>query len=104
MGVGSLQDLNTKLSSTVWDANRPHCLDVDVALASISDEVAYYAVPFWQKPGLLQMGGYGSHRNDVDQSNAQAAMAAPAAAPPSPVPIATAAPVYATPMPVTAPP
>lgn len=29
------------------------CHDVDVALASISDRVAYYAVPAIQQPGLL---------------------------------------------------
>merc|ERR1712038_2182997 len=44
--VSSMGDLHQRLAGTVWDANRPHCLDVDVALASISDQVAYYAVPF----------------------------------------------------------
>ena len=29
------------------------CHDVDVALGSISDQVAYYAVPAIQQPGLL---------------------------------------------------
>jgi len=29
------------------------CHDVDVALASVADQVAYYAVPAIQQPGLL---------------------------------------------------
>jgi len=64
--VQSLDGLRAQLSQRVWDPNVPHCLDVDVALASISDQVAYYAVPYWQTPGFLQMGGHGSTRNDND--------------------------------------
>merc|ERR1740129_2336174 len=64
--VQTLNDVRAKLGQRVWDPNTPHCLDVDVALASISDTLGYYAVPYWQAPGLLSMGGHGSTRNDND--------------------------------------
>jgi len=49
----TLNFVKTRLGKVVWDDARPHCLEVDVALASISDELAYYAVPFMQEPGFL---------------------------------------------------
>jgi len=64
----TLEQVRAQLSQRVWDPNVPHCLDVDVALASISDQVPYYAVPYWQAPGFLQMGGHGSTRNDNDHA------------------------------------
>jgi GR25 family glycosyltransferase involved in LPS biosynthesis len=51
----------------VFDEKRPHCLDVDVALASISDEVGFYAVPSCQKPGFLREKNLGSARWDINQ-------------------------------------
>eukprot|EP00443_Scrippsiella_acuminata_P112958 CAMPEP_0115586736 /NCGR_PEP_ID=MMETSP0272-20121206/7849_1 /TAXON_ID=71861 /ORGANISM="Scrippsiella trochoidea, Strain CCMP3099" /LENGTH=688 /DNA_ID=CAMNT_0003021803 /DNA_START=97 /DNA_END=2160 /DNA_ORIENTATION=- len=57
-----LDKLRTRLAEVVWNAHRPRCLDIDVALASISDEVAYYAVPGMQAPGFLQDGGHASSR------------------------------------------
>merc|ERR1711879_574806 len=48
---------------TVFDANRPHCMDVDVALASISDQVAYYAVPAVQDPGFFRIPREKTHRS-----------------------------------------
>jgi len=57
-----LAGLHKRLTEVVWDEARPHCLDVDVALASISDEVAYYAVPGMQKVGFLTEGDHGSSR------------------------------------------
>jgi GR25 family glycosyltransferase involved in LPS biosynthesis len=48
--LASLQD---KWKPVVFDEERPHCLDIDVALASISDKVAFYAVPSVQLPGFL---------------------------------------------------
>jgi len=60
--VSTLGALHKRLSEVVWDDSRPRCLDVDVALASISDEVAYYAVPRLQAPGFLTEGGHGSSR------------------------------------------
>lgn len=52
--LGALPRLRERWREVVFDPARPHCLDVDVALASISDEVGYYAVPFVQSPGFLQ--------------------------------------------------
>jgi len=60
--VGILEDLRKELATTVWDADRPHCLDVDIALASISDRVAYYAVPSMQRPGFVEEGNFSSIR------------------------------------------
>jgi hypothetical protein len=52
----------------VFDSDRPHCIDVDVALASISDKVAFYAVPASQDPGLLEeMWELGSTRINVNK-------------------------------------
>uniref|UniRef100_A0A7S4R271 Glycosyl transferase family 25 domain-containing protein n=1 Tax=Alexandrium monilatum TaxID=311494 RepID=A0A7S4R271_9DINO len=53
--VRRLSDVRTRLAKTVWDDERPRCLDVDVALASISDQVAYYAVPAMQRPGFVTL-------------------------------------------------
>mmetsp|Transcript_71256 Transcript_71256/g.231523 ORF Transcript_71256/g.231523 Transcript_71256/m.231523 type:complete len:542 (-) Transcript_71256:567-2192(-) len=57
-----LEAVSQRLSETVWNETRPHCLDIDVALASISDQVAYYAVPGMQSPGFLTEGGHSSSR------------------------------------------
>lgn len=65
--IQTLDGLRSKLAKVVWNAERPRCLDVDVALASISDEVAYYAVPSMQTPGFLSEGGHGSSRYDSNQ-------------------------------------
>uniref|UniRef100_A0A7S1S1J7 Uncharacterized protein n=1 Tax=Alexandrium catenella TaxID=2925 RepID=A0A7S1S1J7_ALECA len=62
-----LPDLRKRLASVVWNSARPRCLDVDVALASISDEVAYYAVPAIQRPGFLSEGDQGSSRWDLNK-------------------------------------
>mmetsp|Transcript_102497 Transcript_102497/g.267511 ORF Transcript_102497/g.267511 Transcript_102497/m.267511 type:complete len:318 (+) Transcript_102497:110-1063(+) len=51
---------------TVFDEARPHCMDVDVALAAISDEVGYYAVPSVQDPGFLHEMDQGSARWDIN--------------------------------------
>lgn len=60
--AASLDLIWQKLRETVWREDRPHCLDVDVALASISDELPYYAVPSVQEPGFLREGNQGSAR------------------------------------------
>jgi len=41
----AVEELIRKWQPVVFDKSRPHCLDVDVALASISDQVQFYAVP-----------------------------------------------------------
>jgi len=52
---------------TVFDSEYPHCLDVDVALASISDRLGFYAVPFVQEPGFLREVWQGSARETVNR-------------------------------------
>lgn len=53
----------------MFNAEHPQCLDVDVAFASMSDEVAYYAVPFVQNPGFLSEIVSTSSRQTVDGGN-----------------------------------
>jgi len=74
--VDNLAGLQRRLAQTVWNESNPHCLDVDVALASISDEVAYYAVPSVQEPGFLHEGQQGSMRmeNNLAKLPAQQAV------------------------------
>ena len=48
--VNSLDDIWQMLYEEVWSQQ---CHNPDVALAGISDKVAYYAVPAIQMPGLL---------------------------------------------------
>lgn len=52
----------------VFDEKRPHCADVDVALASISDQVSYYAVPASQSPSFLRELPEGSDRFDINKA------------------------------------
>lgn len=61
----SLNDVLPKLEQAVWNETRPHCLDVDVALASISDVISYYAVPSTQAPGFLMSDNGGPSRRQV---------------------------------------
>mmetsp|Transcript_88544 Transcript_88544/g.258840 ORF Transcript_88544/g.258840 Transcript_88544/m.258840 type:complete len:385 (-) Transcript_88544:260-1414(-) len=53
---------------TVFDEDRPHCMDVDVALASISDKVGFYAVPAVQDPGFVRETNHRSARWDINQA------------------------------------
>jgi len=67
-----LDHIRQKLRETVWREEIPHCLDIDVALASISEEVPYYAVPAVQQPGFLHEGDQGSaryERNSISLSD-----------------------------------
>ena len=48
--VSALRSIDEQLQKAVW---RGRCYDIDVALAGISDRLAYYAVPAVQVPGLL---------------------------------------------------
>jgi len=58
---------------TAFNELTPHCLDVDVALAAISDRVRYYAVPNSQAPGMLQEIWYGySVRSMINVANESA--------------------------------
>lgn len=64
----ALESVHERLCKTVWNNSRPHCLDVDVALASISNEVAYYAVPGFQNPGFLSTGHVESRRGEINMA------------------------------------
>lgn len=69
--ASTLGEVAHKLAKQVWDVSKPACLAQDIALASISNEVAYYAVPSSQVPGFLQHGtGGGSVRSDLNQRGA----------------------------------
>jgi len=65
--VSALPRIREQLSDVIWDDTRPHCLDIDVALASISDEVPYYAVPSMQRDAFLTEGDHGSSRMDKNR-------------------------------------
>lgn len=64
--TGALESLDRRWREVVFDVKKPHCLDVDVALAAISDELGYYAVPFVQVPGFLQESNMGSSRSAIN--------------------------------------
>jgi len=64
--VGALPAVQEKWKAAVFDETHPHCMDVDVALASISDRVGYYAVPAVQKPGFLREMDEGSSRYSIN--------------------------------------
>lgn len=61
-----LPAVQEKWKRAVWNEDVPHCLDVDVALASISDQVNYYAVPAGQSPGFLDELKFGSSRMSIN--------------------------------------
>lgn len=52
--TSSLPAVQELWQATTFNDKSPHCLDVDVALASISDRVGYYAIPDSQSPGLVK--------------------------------------------------
>ncbi|CAL1166408.1 unnamed protein product [Cladocopium goreaui] len=54
------------LHRQIWNNSRPGCLANDVALAAISDRIAYYAVPSSQVPGFVQHTNRGSVRTELN--------------------------------------
>jgi len=66
--VSVLPALQEKWKRTVFNEDRPHCMDVDVALASISDQVGFYAVPAVQDPGFVRELDGRSARWDINQA------------------------------------
>jgi hypothetical protein len=76
----SLSRLQYEWQKTVFDEKRPHCMDVDVALASISDKVAFYAVPSVQEPGFLREADLNSARWSINQEFQTSTTAAASAA------------------------
>lgn len=69
--ASSLGFIRNRLWEVIWDASRPSCLPVDVAMASISDEVGYYAVPQTQLPGFLREASLKSHRLQINGKGAK---------------------------------
>jgi len=65
--ASQLENLREMWMPVVFNASRPHCLDLDVALASISDKVHFYAVPAAQRPGFLKELNEGSSRWWINQ-------------------------------------
>jgi GR25 family glycosyltransferase involved in LPS biosynthesis len=63
----SLSRIQIPWKRTVFNESRPHCMDVDVALASISDEVRYYAVPSVQDPGFVHETDHPSLRWGINR-------------------------------------
>jgi GR25 family glycosyltransferase involved in LPS biosynthesis len=64
--IDTLKSVQELWKPVVFDENRPHCMDIDVALASISHKVGYYAVPSVQDPGFLHEMDQGSARWDIN--------------------------------------
>jgi len=66
--ASTLRKVQKVWKRTVFDEERPRCMDVDVALASISDQVGYYAVPNVQEPGFVVESNHRSARWDINQA------------------------------------
>jgi hypothetical protein len=64
--TNEIENLQRVWKPVVFNESQPHCLDVDVALASISDQVQFYAVPASQNPGFLREVSEGSSRVDIN--------------------------------------
>eukprot|EP00930_Biecheleria_cincta_P069044 TRINITY_DN56839_c0_g1_i1.p1 TRINITY_DN56839_c0_g1~~TRINITY_DN56839_c0_g1_i1.p1 ORF type:complete len:660 (+),score=78.08 TRINITY_DN56839_c0_g1_i1:32-1981(+) len=64
--LNQVQNLQKLWQPVVFNESRPHCIDLDVALASISNHVKYYAVPASQSPGFLRELPEGSARWDIN--------------------------------------
>mmetsp|Transcript_66418 Transcript_66418/g.130954 ORF Transcript_66418/g.130954 Transcript_66418/m.130954 type:complete len:497 (-) Transcript_66418:124-1614(-) len=66
----SLFRIQRSWKRVVFDESRPHCMDIDVALAAISDEVHYYAVPSVQDPGFVNESNHPSLRWGINHLSA----------------------------------
>merc|ERR1740123_1124310 len=66
--IETLPALQDKWKAAVFNEHTPHCMDVDVALASISDEVGFYAVPAVQDPGFVSESNHRSARWEINQA------------------------------------
>mmetsp|Transcript_75001 Transcript_75001/g.212129 ORF Transcript_75001/g.212129 Transcript_75001/m.212129 type:complete len:335 (-) Transcript_75001:100-1104(-) len=64
--TAALERVQQHWKQTVFNESRPHCMDVDVALASISHRVKYYAVPSVQDPGFLRETNHPSARWNIN--------------------------------------
>eukprot|EP00439_Symbiodinium_sp_Y106_P032631 s3643_g3.t3 len=52
--TGTIADFQNRWMQVAFDFAHPDCLSLDASLAAISDEVAFYAVPAVQSPGILK--------------------------------------------------
>jgi len=66
--IARLPKLQKLWQKTVFNEDRPHCMDIDVGLASISDIASFYAVPAVQDPGFLKENNHRSARWDINQA------------------------------------
>jgi len=64
--TNEIENLQRVWKPVVFNELHPHCLDVDVALASISDKVQFYAVPASHNPGFLHEVSEGSSRVNIN--------------------------------------
>jgi len=64
----TLAEVQQLWKQTVFNEEVPHCMDVDVALASISDQVRFYVVPNVQDPGFVKETNHRSARWDINQA------------------------------------
>jgi hypothetical protein len=64
--TSAVQRLRKLWSQTVFNEERPRCLDVDVALAFLSDRLGFYAVPAVQKPGFMRESRHKSVRTIIN--------------------------------------
>eukprot|EP00927_Polykrikos_kofoidii_P067675 TRINITY_DN63123_c0_g1_i1.p1 TRINITY_DN63123_c0_g1~~TRINITY_DN63123_c0_g1_i1.p1 ORF type:complete len:584 (+),score=69.95 TRINITY_DN63123_c0_g1_i1:187-1752(+) len=62
--------INRLLQVVTLNNSKPACLPVDISLASLSDKIAYYAVPGTQTPGILhEMNGGFSVRSAISRQS-----------------------------------
>lgn len=64
--MDEIEAVQNAMKAAVFNPATPLCLDVDVALAAVSDEVRYYAVPAVQDPGFLRELDEGSARVSIN--------------------------------------
>jgi len=64
--MDEIETVQEVMKEHVFNEKTPHCLDVDVALAAISDKVRYYAVPSSHDPGFLRELPEGSTRVQIN--------------------------------------
>lgn len=67
--ISNLPAVQELWKEAVFNELSPHCLDVDIALASISDRVGYYSIPNSQTPGLLKEMPLGSARYAINAAS-----------------------------------
>jgi len=67
--ISNLPAVQKHWKEAVFNELSPHCLDVDIALASISDKLGYYSIPNSQTPGLVKEMPLGSARYAINSAS-----------------------------------